>query len=62
MSLTLESSPALLGPFGKEWTTILMLPLDAIKVPQGKKTLELGQSRSANGKGRDGEAAPWRGL
>lgn len=39
-----------------------MLPLDAIKVPQGKKTLELGKSRSANGKGRDGEASPRWGL
>lgn len=31
-----------------------MLPLDAIKAPQGKKTLELGQSRPAKGKGREG--------
>lgn len=28
-----------------------MLPLDAIKAPRGKKTLELGQSRPAKGKG-----------
>lgn len=39
-----------------------MVPLDDIKAPQGK-TLELGQSQPAKGRGRrDGEAAPWQGL
>lgn len=31
-----------------------MLPLDAIKAPQGKKTLELGRSRPAKGRGKKG--------
>lgn len=31
-----------------------MVPLDAIKAPQGKKTLELGQSWPAEGKGKEG--------
>lgn len=40
-----------------------MVPLDAIKAPQGKKTLELGQSWPAKGRGRrEGEAAPGQGL
>ena len=31
-----------------------MLPLDAIKAPRGKKTLGLGQSKPAKGKGEKG--------
>lgn len=31
-----------------------MLPLGAIKAPQGKKTLELRQRRPAKGRGREG--------
>lgn len=34
-----------------------MLPLDAIKAPQGKKTLELGRSRPAKGRGKKGRGS-----